>query len=193
MHWLKKTMLVGMDLTHPGVGCTIIEVKQMMVERLNGYLKHMKTLPERVVVFRGGRFALSRATVPSSPTICGKQHPTHFYPTRPEQAGKTSNKDRDARRPGVTAVYNFDFFLQAYVGQQGTIRAHQRAWLYLHDLYLHEILPPPPDSRESAMDEAQILRRAKELWGTGSMRVFGAPVIRKNYVENEISGSIPRT
>ncbi|KAH8115504.1 Piwi domain-containing protein, partial [Phellopilus nigrolimitatus] len=37
----------------------------------------------------------------------------------------------------------------------------QRARLYLHDIL------PPPGSKESAMDEAQIMRRAKELWGAG--------------------------
>ncbi|KAH8106429.1 Piwi-domain-containing protein [Phellopilus nigrolimitatus] len=204
MRWLKNTMLVGMDLT-PGVGCvegmpSILQVlafksteksgvKQMMIEDLNEYSKHMKTLPERVVVFRGG-------TRPHSPeikaafrsfkgyshkliiAICGKQHRTRFYPTRPKQAGKTSNtKAGTLIDRGVTAVYNFDFFLQAHVGQQGTNRlraddiqqgTHDASYLGRLVPPAYErasILPPPPDSRESAMDEAQILLGAKELWG----------------------------
>ncbi|KAH8113207.1 Piwi-domain-containing protein [Phellopilus nigrolimitatus] len=263
MRWLKNTMLVGMDLTRPGVGCVkgtpsitavvascdeefmhypaslgfqeqgkemITGVKQMMTERLSEYLKHMKTLPERVVVFRGGvsdgQFkhvlahelpeikAAFRSFKGYSPkltiAICGKRHRTRFYPMRPEQADKTSNtKAGTLVDRGVTAVYNFDFFLQAHAGQQGTVRAthytvifdenrfsaddiqqgaHDASYLWAPTtksvrlvppayaaerarqrarLYLHEILPPPPGSRESAMDEAQILRRAKELWGTG--------------------------
>ncbi|KAH8115128.1 Piwi-domain-containing protein [Phellopilus nigrolimitatus] len=174
---LKNTMLVGMDLTHPGVGCMISGVKQMMIERLNEYLKHMKTLPERVVVFRGRIKAAFCSFKSYSPelaiAICRKQHRTRLYPTRLEQAGKISNtKAGTLVDRGVTAVYSFDFFLQAHVGEQGTVHnrfsadniqqgAHDASHLWA------PILPPPPDSRESAMDEAQILRRAKELWGMG--------------------------
>lgn len=45
--------------------------------------------------------------------ICGKRHHTRFYPTEPGQADRDGNPlpgtvvDR-----GVTAIYEFDFFLQ---------------------------------------------------------------------------------
>lgn len=55
--------------------------------------------------------------------ICGKRHHTRFYPT------DANNADRDGNpRPGtvvdrgVTAIYDFDFFLQAHGGLQGTTR-----------------------------------------------------------------------
>ncbi|KAH8103719.1 Piwi domain-containing protein [Phellopilus nigrolimitatus] len=242
MRWLKNRMLVGMGSTHPGFGCvkgtpSIAAVvascdeefmlypaslglqehgneanDQMMIERLNEYLKHMKSLPERVVVFCGGvsddQFkhvlthelpeikAAFRSFKGYSPkltiAICGKRHRTHFYPMRPEQADKTSNtKAGTLVDRGVTAVYNFDFFLQAHAGQQGTVRvthytvifdenrfsvddiqqgAHNASYLWAPAtksvrlvppayaaerarqrarLYLHDILPPFPGSKES--------------------------------------------
>ncbi|KAH8115536.1 Piwi domain-containing protein [Phellopilus nigrolimitatus] len=184
----------------------ITRVKQIMIERLNEYLKHMKTLPERVVVFRGGvsddqfKHVLIHAlpeikaafrsfkgyNLKLTIVICGKRLRTRFYPTRLKQADKTSNmKAGMLVDRGVTAVQNFDFFLQAHAGQRGTQGAHDASYLqapatkgvrlvppaYAAErarqrarLYLHEILPPPPDSRESAMDEAQILRRANEAY-----------------------------
>ncbi|KAH8119863.1 Piwi-domain-containing protein [Phellopilus nigrolimitatus] len=184
---LKSTILIGMDLTHPGVGCvkgtpsiaaivancdknypaslglqehgkeasnvfdsipTVLlkqmttGVKQMLIERLNEYLKHMKTLPERVVVFR------------------------------------------------VIAVYSFDFFLQAHVGQQGRARRELPVGACNEERVAGPTgvrggtsapasvaIParsiPAQDPSASAgqqgerHDEAPILRRAKELWGTG--------------------------
>ncbi|KAH8104896.1 Piwi domain-containing protein [Phellopilus nigrolimitatus] len=176
MRWLKNSMIVGMDVTHPGLGCVkgtpsiaavvascdtefmlypaslrlqeyrkemITDVKIMMTERVNEYLKRMKSLPERVVVFRDGvsegqfdqvlihelpeiRAAL-RSFKGKTPkltiAICGKRHHTRFYPTKPEQADKTSNtKAGTLVDQGVTAVYNFDFYLQAHAGLQGTVR-----------------------------------------------------------------------
>jgi len=55
--------------------------------------------------------------------ICGKRHHTRFYPTNQGDADQNGNPlagtvvDR-----GVTAVYNFDFFLQAHGGLQGTTK-----------------------------------------------------------------------
>ncbi|KAH8109351.1 Piwi domain-containing protein [Phellopilus nigrolimitatus] len=162
MRWLKNMMLVGMDLTRPGVGCvmgtpSIAAVVASCDEEfmyypasldLQGIGKEasnlMKSLPERVVVFRGGvsdgQFkhilthelpeikAAFRSFKAYSPkltiVICGKRHRTRFYPTRPEQADKTSNtKAGTLVDRGVTAVSNFNFFLQAHAGQQGTVRA----------------------------------------------------------------------
>lgn len=55
--------------------------------------------------------------------ICGKRHHTRFYPTEAANADHNGNP-----RPGtivdrgVTAIYEFDFFLQAHGGLQGTTR-----------------------------------------------------------------------
>jgi eukaryotic translation initiation factor 2C len=65
--------------------------------------------------------------------IVGKRHHTRFYPTDDNAAdGKTGNPT-----PGtvvdrcVTAVYDFDFYLQAHAGIKGTARpAH---YYVIHD------------------------------------------------------------
>lgn len=55
--------------------------------------------------------------------IAGKRHHTRFYPVDSSGADKNGNPlpgtvvDR-----GVTAIYDFDFFLQAHSGIQGTTR-----------------------------------------------------------------------
>lgn len=64
--------------------------------------------------------------------IVGKRHHTRFYPTEQDKADNLGNPapgtvvDR-----GVTAVYDFDFYLQAHSGLQGTTRpAH---YYVIHD------------------------------------------------------------
>jgi eukaryotic translation initiation factor 2C len=55
--------------------------------------------------------------------ICGKRHHTRFYPTEEKHADRDGNPlpgtvvDR-----GITAVYDFDFYLQAHGGLVGTTR-----------------------------------------------------------------------
>jgi hypothetical protein len=182
MGWLKQspTMLVGMDVTHPGPGSAkvtpsiaavvgsidsnyaqypasmeiqeskkemITNLAAMMQERLLAFKGKSGALPQRVLVYRDGvsegqfsivvgeelpaiKAAFRKMDSPRAPytpkltiVICGKRHHTRFYPT--EQA----HADRDGNpRPGtvvdrgVTAVYHFDFFLQAHGGLQGTTR-----------------------------------------------------------------------
>lgn len=122
----------------------VTDLKKMMVERLDEYFKRMKTLPERVVVFRDGvsEGEFVQVLVAELPdikaaflsfkgynpkltiAICGKGHHVRFYPTRTEEADRTANTragtlvDR-----GVTSVYDFDFYLQAHAGLQGTVRS----------------------------------------------------------------------
>ncbi|KAL4076885.1 Piwi domain-containing protein [Scleroderma yunnanense] len=181
--WLnaKPTMIVGMDVTHPGFGAAggapsiaavvatfdnlytqypgsleiqerreeiISSLENMMIERLELYKKKNKErLPERILVYRDGvsegQFKLVREKElpqmvkafkkfdkvgkPYKPkltiVICGKRHHTRFYPTTANGATKDGNPlpgtvvDR-----GVTAVYDFDFFLQAHGSSQGTAR-----------------------------------------------------------------------
>lgn len=63
----------------------------------------------------------------------GKRHHTRFYPAEGENNGDSSGNtvpgtvvDR-----GVTAVYDFDFYLQAHAGLKGTVRpAH---YYVVHD------------------------------------------------------------
>ena len=55
--------------------------------------------------------------------ICGKRHHTRFYPTEAASGDSLGNpKPGTVVDQGVTAIYEFDFFLQAHGGLQGTTR-----------------------------------------------------------------------
>lgn len=55
--------------------------------------------------------------------ICGKRHHTRFYPMAEQNADQLGNpRPGTVVDQGVTSVYNFDFFLQAHGGLQGTTR-----------------------------------------------------------------------
>ncbi|KLO12386.1 Piwi-domain-containing protein [Schizopora paradoxa] len=189
LNWLKGSMLVGMDVTHPGhsavrgtpsiaavvASCDndfmlypgslrlqdrwkddrlremISDVKGMMIERLNLYKTKMKALPDRVLVFRDGvsegqfhqvieeelpglREAV-RAFDGYKPkitiVICTKQHNTRFYPIRTEDADRTGNtKAGTVVDQGVTGIYDFDYYLQAHAGLQGTVHPTHYTVIY---------------------------------------------------------------
>ncbi|PCH37525.1 argonaute-like protein [Wolfiporia cocos MD-104 SS10] len=182
MSWLNQapTMLVGMDVTHPGFGTVkgtpsiaavvasvdkqfgqfpasmriqqskkemITELAAMMEERIEAYKKRSGALPERILVYRDGvsegQFPIvvaeempeirkayrkfSTAQKQYSPkltiVVCGKRHHTRFYPTEAEHADGLGNpRPGTVVDRGITAVYDFDFFLQAHGGLQGTTR-----------------------------------------------------------------------
>lgn len=183
MTWLKKmpTMLVGIDVTHPGPGSVkgtpsiaavvascepefaqypasmeiqeskkemVTNLGKMMWERLTLYKNRNKNvLPQRILVYRDGvsegqfntvveeelpaiRLACQKFDTAQkqyrpalSIVICGKRHHTRFYPTEQANADDKGNpKAGTVVDRGVTAVYNFDFFLQAHGGLQGTTR-----------------------------------------------------------------------
>ncbi|KAF9563867.1 argonaute-like protein [Agrocybe pediades] len=170
------TMVVGIDVTHPGPGSVkgtpsiaavvascersfaqfpasmeiqeskkemVTNLHQMMLERLTLFSKKNGILPKRIIVYRDGvsegqfnqvvdqelplirkacqRFQNYEPLI--TIIICGKRHHTRFYPTNQGDADQNGNPlagtvvDR-----GVTAVYNFDFFLQAHGGLQGTTK-----------------------------------------------------------------------
>ncbi|KAK7683759.1 hypothetical protein QCA50_013135 [Cerrena zonata] len=182
IQWLSQapTMLVGMDVTHPGPGTVsgtpsiaavvasidkdfgqfpasmkiqeskkemITALADMMVERLEAFKAKSRVLPSRVLVYRDGvsegqfntviseempeiKAAFKKFSTPQQPyspkltiVICGKRHHTRFYPTEAENADKDGNpRPGTVVDRGVTAVYEFDFFLQAHGGLQGTTR-----------------------------------------------------------------------
>ncbi|KAJ6590972.1 argonaute-like protein [Mycena vulgaris] len=178
MKWLDQmpTMLVGIDVTHPGPGSVkgspsiaavvasvdrmyaqypasmeiqetkkemVTNLARMMHDRLQLFQKINKTLPQRVLVFRDGvsegqfpivvaeEMPAIRAAFQKFPNyrpkltivICGKRHHTRFYPTEVANAAHDGNpKAGTVVDRGVTAVYEFDFFLQAHGGLQGTTR-----------------------------------------------------------------------
>ncbi|KAG1737463.1 ribonuclease H-like domain-containing protein [Suillus paluster] len=121
--------------------------EDMMVARLQLFQQRSKRLPERVLVYRDGvsegQFNIVRLEElpeilkafhtfdkPKKPyrppltiVICGKRHHTRFYPTERKDAANDGNpKPGTVVDRGVTAVYDFDFFLQAHGGLQGTTK-----------------------------------------------------------------------
>ncbi|KAJ7235089.1 ribonuclease H-like domain-containing protein [Mycena haematopus] len=124
------------------------ELRDMLVERLLLYEKKNKALPQRIIVFRDGvsegQFdivireekaqileafqKLSTAGRGSyrpvfSIVICGKRHHARFYPTSSQFADKNGNTlPGTVVDKGVTAVFDFDFYLQAHAGLQGTVK-----------------------------------------------------------------------
>ncbi|KAF7293020.1 Argonaute-like protein [Mycena indigotica] len=181
MAWLKQepTMLVGIDVTHPGPGSVhgtpsiaavvasvdqhyaqypasmeiqesrkemVTNLKGMMLQRLRRFASmNGNRLPSRVLVYRDGvsegqfRTVIEeelpeiKAAFRETPVanynpkltivICGKRHHTRFYPAEQNDAAGDGNpKAGTVVDRGVTAVYEFDFFLQAHGGLQGTTR-----------------------------------------------------------------------
>ncbi|KAG5645156.1 hypothetical protein DXG03_006780 [Asterophora parasitica] len=182
MKWLSAmpTMLVGIDVTHPGPGSVkgtpsiaaavasvdhhfaqfpssmeiqeskkemVTNLAKMMVDRLTLFKARSGLLPQRVLVYRDGvsegqfpivideelpamKAAFKKFDTAKAPylpkltiVICGKRHHTRFYPTEEQNADHNGNpKAGTVVDRGVTAVYHFDFFLQAHGGLQGTTR-----------------------------------------------------------------------
>ncbi|KAG9124555.1 hypothetical protein FRC07_011142 [Ceratobasidium sp. 392] len=125
----------------------ITDLTEMMVERLNAFKAKNNMLPSRILFFRDGVSEGQFLTVrddempkmlqafakfptkdgkPYNPKltilIAGKRHHTRFFPTRDEDADKGNCKPGTVVDRGVTAVYDFDFYLQAHSGLQGTTR-----------------------------------------------------------------------
>jgi len=63
--------------------------------------------------------------------ICGKRHHTRFYPTSDDSADQLGNsKPGLVADRGVTAIFEFDFFLQAHSGLQGATRPTHYTVIY---------------------------------------------------------------
>ncbi|KAJ7688957.1 Piwi domain-containing protein [Mycena rosella] len=126
------------------------ELRDMLVERLLVYEKKNRALPQRIIVFRDGvsegQFDIvvreekaqileafqklsteARGPKPYRPlvaiVICGKRHHARFYPTASNLADRNGNtQPGTVVDKGVTAVFDFDFYLQAHAGLQGTVK-----------------------------------------------------------------------
>ncbi|KAK7032353.1 hypothetical protein VNI00_013101 [Paramarasmius palmivorus] len=66
--------------------------------------------------------------------ICVKQHHTRFYPIQAEDADTTMNTRPgivvDKGVTGVTGVFDFDFYLQAHAGLQGSVKSTHYVVIY---------------------------------------------------------------
>ncbi|KDR72808.1 hypothetical protein GALMADRAFT_158483 [Galerina marginata CBS 339.88] len=192
MRWLtkKSTMMVGIDVTHPGPGSRegtpsiaavvasvddsfvqfpaslriqetkkemLDELRDMLIERLQVYERKNKALPSRVIVYRDGvsegQFdtvleeelpqildAFKKLSTKERKTayrpqlsiiICGKRHHARFYPTTSQFADRNGNtRPGTVVDKGVTGVFDFDFYLQAHAGLQGTVKATHYTVIY---------------------------------------------------------------
>ncbi|KAJ6632516.1 Piwi-domain-containing protein [Mycena sp. CBHHK59/15] len=126
------------------------ELRDMLIERLLVYEKKNKQLPQRIIVFRDGvsegQFDIvireekaqiieafeklsterrgAKAYRPQfAIVICGKRHHARFYSTSSNFADRNGNTlPGTVVDKGVTAVFDFDFYLQAHAGLQGTVK-----------------------------------------------------------------------
>ena len=63
--------------------------------------------------------------------ICGKRHNARFYPTDSEYADRNGNtRPGTVVDKGVTSMLDFDFYLQAHSGLQGTVRPTHYVVIY---------------------------------------------------------------
>jgi len=124
------------------------ELRDMLVERMLVYEKKNKSLPERILVFRDGvsegqfdivlreelaqileafkklntkdrKFKRPQLSI----IICGKRHHARFFPVDSAHATQNGNtRPGTVVDKGVTGVFDFDFYLQAHAGLQGTVK-----------------------------------------------------------------------
>ncbi|KAF9074291.1 Piwi domain-containing protein [Rhodocollybia butyracea] len=133
------------------------ELGDMMVERLQVYEAKNKALPERIFVFRDGvsegqydtvlneelpqirkafqKFSTGQRKTPYKPllsiVICGKRHHARFFPTDSAHADRNGNtRPGTVVDRGVTAVFEYDFYLQAHAGLQGSVKATHYTVIY---------------------------------------------------------------
>jgi len=129
----------------------ITDLASMMIERLQVYKAKNRILPDRVFVYRDGvsegQFdtvleeelpkmldAFKRVQPGTGPKnkpyrpaltiiICGKRHHAKFWPTDSQFASNNGNtRPGTVVDKGVTAVFDFDFYLQAHSGLQGHVK-----------------------------------------------------------------------
>lgn len=75
--------------------------------------------------------------------IVGKRHNTRFYPTKKEDADRSSNPQNGTIVDrGVTEARNWDFFLQAHAAVQGTARPAHYYIVFDEIFQAQKVLPP---------------------------------------------------
>jgi eukaryotic translation initiation factor 2C len=208
----NKTMLVGIDVTHPAPGSSanspsvasivasvdqwlaqwpaelrIQTGRQEMVANLDELLKSRLRLwkakhndyPENMLIYRDGVSegqynivleqelpALRKACEALYPppltkrgfprmtiAIVGKRHNTRFYPTKKEDADRSSNPQNGTIVDrGVTEARNWDFFLQAHTAIQGTARPAHYYIVYDEIFQAQKVLPPFTNAADMVED-----------------------------------------
>ncbi|XP_006457125.1 argonaute-like protein [Agaricus bisporus var. bisporus H97] len=134
----------------------VTDLAEMMCERLSAYEKKMKKLPERVFIFRDGvsegQFdvslreekplileAFKRMKAPGgkayrpklSIIICGKRHHARFFATNSQYASQNGNtRPGTIVDKGISAIFDFDFYLQPHDGIKGSVKATHYTVIY---------------------------------------------------------------
>ncbi|KAI0028216.1 Piwi domain-containing protein, partial [Vararia minispora EC-137] len=82
-----------------------------------------KELPEIFKAFKRIDPKQPKYSPKLSVIICGKRHHARFYATTEENADKNGNtRPGTVLDKGVTSIRDYDFYLQAHAGLQGTVR-----------------------------------------------------------------------
>ncbi|KIL63066.1 hypothetical protein M378DRAFT_193040 [Amanita muscaria Koide BX008] len=150
----------------------------MLVERLKAYEARNKKLPERIFVFRDGvsegQFSvLLREEYPKilrafeklsakakykpllSIVVCGKRHHAKFPATDAQYADRTGNtKPGTVVDKGVTSVFDYDFYLQAHAGLQGTVKSTHYTVIYDENRF------EPDEIQKGTYDQSYLYARA---------------------------------
>ena len=91
-----------------------MSLRHILTKKMQGQFSAVvkEEMPEIRKAFR--HFDATRPYQPQlTIVVCGKRHHTRFYPTEAENADKDGNpRPGTVVDRGVTAVYDFDFFLQ---------------------------------------------------------------------------------
>lgn len=207
-----KTMLVGIDVTHPAPGSSanapsvasivasvdqwlaqwpadlriqtgrqemVADLEELFKSRLHLWKAKHGIYPENVLVYRDGvsegqydlvlekelpslrkaceqlypapstKQGIPRITI----VIVGKRHNTRFYPTRKEDADRSSNpQNGTVVDRGVTEARNWDFFLQAHSALQGTARPAHYYVIYDQIFQAQRVSPPFTNAADAVED-----------------------------------------
>lgn len=156
---------------------TVSSLEAMFLSRLRLWQKHNKNLPEHVIIYRDGvsegqyqivldqelpliRNACKRVYPASKPglprisiIVCGKRHNTRFYPTREEDADRSSNcSPGTVVDRGITQASNWDFFLQPHACLQGTARPGHY-YVILDEIFKYRTVQEPLKNPSDALED----------------------------------------
>ncbi|KAE8153717.1 ribonuclease H-like domain-containing protein [Aspergillus avenaceus] len=208
----RKTMVVGIDVTHPSPGSSseapsvagvvasidhtlaqwpadlrvqparqemVADLGPMLQSRLRLWSQHNGSYPQNVLVYRDGVSEgqydiVLEKELPALRTACrelypahltkqgyprmtivvvGKRHHHRFYPTKAEDADRSTNpQNGTVVDRGVTEARNWDFFLQAHTALQGTARPAHYYIVYDEIFRVQKVQQPLQNAADALED-----------------------------------------
>ena len=157
----------------------ISALEAMFISRLALWQKLNKTLPENIIIYRDGvsegqyqqlldqelpqirnacrqkypATATKQGVPKISVIVCGKRHHTRFFPTKEQDADRSSNCETGTIVDrGVTEVRFWDFFVQSHACLQGTARPGHY-YVILDEIYRGRAAKPPHQNAADALEE----------------------------------------